>query len=442
LFDQNKRLVGQLYGGPSSCTAASKWDYYGKISASWEGTTATARLKDWLAPIDTNLNRIDVLGCSVVPTITTDIPITAGTYTADSSSVDANGWTNFFKKSATAPTTTQHILVLSVKLPSGITVNPSQVSAIVNSSVAVTPSTTNKYMSSPNMWFQADRFWKVTGNAPTGSYRVRFYYTTEDFQSIRNNVGNTTTHDSLEAFRFAPSVDPNPWIQTGASVGRFFPLADTYSPFTTAGQQRHYLEFATSELVGGGSIGAGGEGALMAELVSLVAVRQNNGNLVAWRTEGELQNDFFYLEHSLDDLNYKQIAQVAASGTTIVPKDYNFIDNKSFAKRHFYRLRYRTLKGYTMYSPSFKLEIPEGAQQSYRVYPNPTSNVLNLGILSQNEMVEVNVYNAMGQLLATQTFNSNTPTEIMMRNFADGIYFLKLKSNTLDEIVRVLKVTK
>lgn len=442
LFDQNKRLVGQLYGGPSSCTVASKWDYYGKISASWEGTTASARLRDWLDPTNSNVNTVDILGCTVAPNISTDIPTTEGTYTADSSVLDVNGWTHFLKKRATAPSTVQHILVLSVKLPSGVTLNPSQVSATVNSSVAVTPSNTNKYMSLPNTWFQANRFWKVTGNAPMGSYSVRFYYTTDDYLSIRSSVRSTNVHDSLEAFRFAPSVDPNPLSQTGASVGRFFPLADTYSPFTTAGQQRHYLEFATDELVGGGSMGAGGEGALMADVVSLTATRQSNGNLVKWRTEGELQNDFFYLEHSLDDINYKQIAKIAANGTTTSSKDYSHVDYLSFAKRHFYRLRYRTLKGVTMYYPRFELVIPDGAQQNYRVYPNPTANVINLGVLAQNEPVEVNIYNAMGQLVATQTFNANTPTEIMMRNFADGVYFLKLKSNTLDEIVRVLKVTK
>lgn len=443
VFDQNKRLVGQLYGGPSSCTATSKWDYYGKISASWEGTAASARLKDWLAPIDTNFNTIDVLGCSVVPAITTDIPTTAGTYTADSSSVDANGWTNFFKKAATAPNTGQHILVLSVKLPSGVTVNPSQVSATVNSTTAVTPSLTYKYMSLPNTWFEANRFWKVTGNAPTGNYRVRFYYASDDFLSIRSNI--ITFHDSLEAFRLAPSVDPNPLVRTGVSVGRFFPYATTYSPMQFGTVQRHYLEFAPDELVGGGGFGAantGGQGALMADLVSFTAVRQGNANVLRWRTEGELRNDYFYVEHSLDGLNYKQIAQINANGTTTTPKDYSFEDNKSFAKRHFYRIRYRTLKGYTMYSMPVELVIPDGAQANYRVYPNPTNNVVNLGVLAQNEMVEVQVYNAVGQLLLTKSFNANTSTEIMMRDFADGVYFLKIRSNTLDEIVRVLKTSK
>jgi len=57
LFDQNKRIVGQLYGGPSACgvTPANMNDYFGKFATSWNGAgTPTTRLKDWLDPGGTN----------------------------------------------------------------------------------------------------------------------------------------------------------------------------------------------------------------------------------------------------------------------------------------------------------------------------------------------------------------------------------------------------
>jgi lysyl endopeptidase len=45
LFDQNHRVVGQLGGGPSSCTAtaACRQDAYGRFDNSWTGggTNAT-----------------------------------------------------------------------------------------------------------------------------------------------------------------------------------------------------------------------------------------------------------------------------------------------------------------------------------------------------------------------------------------------------------------
>ena len=53
LLDQNKRIVGQLYGGPSACgeVAANLRDYYGRFCVSWDsGATPQTRLKDWLDP--------------------------------------------------------------------------------------------------------------------------------------------------------------------------------------------------------------------------------------------------------------------------------------------------------------------------------------------------------------------------------------------------------
>ena len=56
LFDQNRRIVGQLFGGPSGCgvQTSQDFDYYGKFSTSWNNDTlASGRLRDWLDPGNT-----------------------------------------------------------------------------------------------------------------------------------------------------------------------------------------------------------------------------------------------------------------------------------------------------------------------------------------------------------------------------------------------------
>ncbi|MFN6943303.1 MAG: IPT/TIG domain-containing protein [Cytophagaceae bacterium] len=58
LFDQNKRIVGQLWGGSQEC--ASSRSYYGKISYSWDTAPEPhRRLKEWLDPQNTGLEYID-----------------------------------------------------------------------------------------------------------------------------------------------------------------------------------------------------------------------------------------------------------------------------------------------------------------------------------------------------------------------------------------------
>jgi hypothetical protein len=62
LFDQNKRIVGQLYGGPSYCgaPASSMFDNFGKFYTSWlGGGTTNSQLKYWLDPSNSGLNMID-----------------------------------------------------------------------------------------------------------------------------------------------------------------------------------------------------------------------------------------------------------------------------------------------------------------------------------------------------------------------------------------------
>ncbi len=52
-FDQNKRIVGQLHGGNTSCSVFVT--YHGRFSVSWDdGDTPETRLMDWLDPAGTN----------------------------------------------------------------------------------------------------------------------------------------------------------------------------------------------------------------------------------------------------------------------------------------------------------------------------------------------------------------------------------------------------
>lgn len=60
LFDQNKRIVGQLHGGASACGSSDLTDEYGMFGVSWTGGgTPSTRLDIWLDPDNTGLLAID-----------------------------------------------------------------------------------------------------------------------------------------------------------------------------------------------------------------------------------------------------------------------------------------------------------------------------------------------------------------------------------------------
>lgn len=53
IFDQNRRIVGQLHGGVSGCTSGAQRDYYGRFDLSWTGGgTNSTRLSNWLDPLN------------------------------------------------------------------------------------------------------------------------------------------------------------------------------------------------------------------------------------------------------------------------------------------------------------------------------------------------------------------------------------------------------
>ncbi|MGB1207087.1 MAG: T9SS type A sorting domain-containing protein [Chitinophagales bacterium] len=69
LFDNHHRIIGQLHGGTASCSSITE-DVYGKVAYSWEaGTSADARLKDWLDPNNTGILVMNGRNCSEAPDI-------------------------------------------------------------------------------------------------------------------------------------------------------------------------------------------------------------------------------------------------------------------------------------------------------------------------------------------------------------------------------------
>ena len=105
-FSPEKRVVGQLHGGPSYCgaPASSMKDYYGRLSVSWAGGgTSSTRLSNWLDPSGTGATTLDGLDSGSTPTTYTvsgtiatsagtgiaGVTVSNGTVTATTSSTGA-----------------------------------------------------------------------------------------------------------------------------------------------------------------------------------------------------------------------------------------------------------------------------------------------------------------------------------------------------------------
>jgi lysyl endopeptidase len=62
LFDHNHRIIGQLYGGFAACSGPvnnGQADWYGRFGVSWDGNSASSRLRDWLDPSNSGAMVLD-----------------------------------------------------------------------------------------------------------------------------------------------------------------------------------------------------------------------------------------------------------------------------------------------------------------------------------------------------------------------------------------------
>jgi len=101
IFNNSGRVVGQLSGGSSFCTATSQTDLYGKVFYDWDqcGTATIAQLKPFLDPGNTGAMFID----GAYQPCTTTNPPTCG-ISASTMSVTVGGSVNFVDNSSGIPT--------------------------------------------------------------------------------------------------------------------------------------------------------------------------------------------------------------------------------------------------------------------------------------------------------------------------------------------------
>ena len=90
LFDQNRRIIGQLCGGGASCQNLTAPDYYGRVSSSWQptGSNSTNQLKFWLDPSSYGAAFIDGFDPNNATTVALDAAVSGANLTAQALCAD------------------------------------------------------------------------------------------------------------------------------------------------------------------------------------------------------------------------------------------------------------------------------------------------------------------------------------------------------------------
>jgi serine protease AprX len=124
----------------------------------------------------------------------------------------------------------------------------------------------------------------------------------------------------------------------------------------------------------------------------------NNDNIISWKTEIEVNNDFFELEKSFNGISFFSIAKIKAKGKGIGEQSYFFTDENSTQNLSYYRLRQVNVDKSSEYSDIIVLKREN--KKLISVGPNPSKGFLNVALDNEeNDILEIQFSNINGQIL-------------------------------------------
>ncbi|MCH2021822.1 MAG: T9SS type A sorting domain-containing protein [Saprospiraceae bacterium] len=177
------------------------------------------------------------------------------------------------------------------------------------------------------------------------------------------------------------------------------------------------------------------------KLLSFNAFRQDNYSVkINWQTTEEIDSDHFVIERSEDAINFYEIETVEAAGNSSTLLTYDFHDNNLPVNNglkggdFYYRLKQVNQNNDIYYSAIRVVSFTQGIADVFKVYPIPTSEVLNVDFLLQSgeKTPSYQVFNTVGQKVLKGEFDGATgynTTQLNIENLSKGSYILELKTN-------------
>lgn len=293
--------------------------------------------------------------------------------------------------------------------------------------------------------FEMRRSWNVNFGGPAiGSYNVRFYHSPIDVATIENAANAHMTFYSdcgyvssgVTWFKNSGAPYSAPMYQ-----GTTLNATPGTAPFGI-----NYTELSGITDFSGGSaaIILSPNSVLPVSLTNFSAQCRNEKVQVQWTTASEFQASHYLLQNSRDGLNWVEIANIPAAGTTNQTSNYSYDDFNTGALTY-YRLVQIDLDGkQAVYGP---ISSNCNSQNNImRVHPNPTNDNFNVTIQTMEhfESAVIELVDMSGRVLERQTTNLEAGTTLLRFDAQDlhsGTYMIRVKGqNDKFTPIRVVKM--
>ncbi|MBS4034508.1 MAG: T9SS type A sorting domain-containing protein [Ignavibacterium sp.] len=186
---------------------------------------------------------------------------------------------------------------------------------------------------------------------------------------------------------------------------------------------------------------------LPVELSSFTSKLINDKVQLNWQTATEVSNYGFNVERSVKDGEWSTIGFVEGYGNSNSPKSYSFSDKDLFAggSEFRYRLKQIDTDGKFEYSDVVAVTVIPTQFELAQNYPNPFNPATTIRFsLPQSTQIKLNVYNLLGQQIATiaeglfeQGFHK---VEFNASELPSGAYIYRIESANFVQVKKMVLI--
>lgn len=185
---------------------------------------------------------------------------------------------------------------------------------------------------------------------------------------------------------------------------------------------------------------------LPVNFVGVKAIAMNDDVNVVWSTAGESNNRGFFVQRSVDAVNFEDVDFVNGTNTSALMK-YSFNDRYAFSstgmEKLYYRIRQIDFDGTESYSIVVSAQRPDRAFTQVDAKPNPFTRDLNLEIVTaESGNVTISITDIQGRVVANVpailSRGVNTLQINELNEVKAGVYFIRI-SGTESTTIKVVK---
>jgi len=184
------------------------------------------------------------------------------------------------------------------------------------------------------------------------------------------------------------------------------------------------------------------------ELIDFIGTDRPDGNYIEWEVASEYEIESYALEHSIDGLQFSDVAKKEVTQNTANRKGYNHLHNNPISGENYYRLSEITSDGkMEVVSKVIAIDNSEfqAANGNLSVYPNPAAHSFNLAIteewkknLEETENTILQVFDLSGKAIISDKWDPNTAIDCGA--WAPGIYSIQVIGEHVNLSGKFLKV--